>query len=162
MLLILSLNKIKYFQYFSLQISNNTEFVECVIDNESELESELESESLQFFENFDVVSDDDEPVEPVQYTETNSQLVSMNSEHYKCIMQLIPEVERLKNIVAKMEQIIKSKDAIIKEQQKVHQYDQKMNINLSKLSTVITRIIFINFLKLLFSSTKSDLITGTT
>lgn len=87
-----------------------------------------ESESLNVFQNFFLFLEED-PSAP--------QLKTITLEEYGKLMQLIPEVEKLKNVIRRMENVIKSKDQKMNHLQKTHQSEQKMNLNLSSLSNVI-------------------------
>lgn len=91
---------------------------------------------MDFFQNFDLLYDLDD------HAEAESQLLSITKEQYENLIQLVPEVERLKKIIDKMSHIIKSKDSKLKEQQKILERDEKMNMNLSKLSTVNIRPLY--------------------
>lgn len=72
--------------------------------------------------------------------EPDPQMISISMAEYNKLWQLVPEVERLKNVVVKMKHAIECKNTKLKEQQQTIQRDQKMNMNLSKLSSVILTI----------------------
>lgn len=66
--------------------------------------------------------------------EPESQMTTINTEQYKYLMQLIPKVEKLKDVIKQMEKKIKTKDSKLKELQRIHETGQW--VDLSKLSNV--------------------------
>lgn len=86
-----------------------------------------ESESLNVFQNFPLCLEEDP---------SDSQLITITLEEYRKLMQLIPEVERQKNVIRRMADVIKSKDQKINQLQKTHQSEEKLKLNWSSLSNV--------------------------
>lgn len=85
--------------------------------------------------------------------EPESQMTTINTEQYKYLMQLIPQVEKLKDVIKQMEKKIKSKDSKLKELQRIHKNGQW--VDLTELSNV-SIFYQIKFLILLFSVEKQE------
>lgn len=112
--------KLKYI--FSLQFSNENHGLP--ISDESELIGDVSSSC--FIEVEYLIGNEVDESEP--------QAKTLSIQEYKELMQLIPQVEKLKNTVKRMESVIKSKDSKLKTLQSIHK-DGKC-VDLSKLSNV--------------------------
>lgn len=115
---------------FSLQPSNeNFGDDSANFSDESDSISEESPYSINYIdvENLLTINaiDDDEP---------ESQMTTISTEQYIHLMQLIPQVEKLKDTINQMALKIKSKDSKLKELQRIYK-DGKW-VNLSKLSNV--------------------------
>lgn len=136
----MGLSKLKHI--FSLQahfgdhitnLSDESEETSCSI-NDIDVEYLLTTNEI----------DDEEP---------ESQMTTINTEQYKYLMQLIPQVEKLKDVIKQMEKKIKSKDSKLKELQRIHKNGQW--VDLTELSNV-SIFYQIKFLILLFSVEKQE------
>lgn len=117
------------FVLFSLQISNENSI--CVPSTSSTFDPSTIIDDFDFLQLYDDDSDD-ERSQPQAETKT------IPLQQYKDLMQLIPQVERMKNSMQRMESVIKSKDSQLEELRQALKRKEEMTINTSKLSTVST------------------------
>lgn len=68
--------------------------------------------------------------------EFDMHMKTISLQEYKILMNLIPEVEKLRNSIKMMNSVIQSKDSQLKQQKKSSQRDQVDLINVSHLSEV--------------------------
>lgn len=79
---------------------------------------------------------DDDSEDESCLPQAESKTISL--QHYRELMQLIPQVERMKNIIKQKEDVIGSKDSQLKELQRALKFEWKTCIRTSHLSIVST------------------------
>lgn len=115
-------------------VSKPLEVFESELDDEIDtVNSTSEYETLNCFQHFPSSANDDELSEECSDTE----LITITLGEYKNLIDLIPEVEKLKSSEKRLGDELKSRDIKLKELQKAYTREQKMNLNLSNLSNVI-------------------------
>lgn len=87
-------------------------------------------------------------LEQVHVGVTPEKIISI--QEYKTLMQLIPEVNKLRISIEKMKEVIQSKDSQLKDLRKDHQLVLQNHLNISHLSDVSMYFEFIIF-RVLFS-----------
>lgn len=123
--------------------ANVSKPLESELDGIDTVNSTSEYDTLNCFQHFPLTANDDELSEECF---SDSELITITLGEYKRLTDLIPEVEKLKSIVRRLDDGIKSKVMKLKELQNAYKREQKMNLNLSSLSTVIYYI-FSTFVK---------------
>lgn len=81
-------------------------------------------------------SENDEGENVHEEEELDDQMKTISMQEYKILMNLIPEVAKLRDQISKMTTEIQSKDSQINELQFIHQTDLSNHINVSLLTTV--------------------------
>lgn len=76
------------------------------------------------------------PNESYEDNEKELDLKTISLEEYKMLMNLIPEVEKLRNSIKKITTVIQLKDQQLKKQRQAYQTEQTKSLNVSHLSSV--------------------------